>query len=181
MFQTFRKDSEDPKPFELNQVVNQVVLMLKSTADARGVSLKQDTGLDKIDVELPEGQIKQVLYNLGRNALQACSQGQSVCISAQDMGDCVQLAVEDSGSGIEAEMLPFIFEPYFSTKNGVTEPSMGLGLSICKRLVEAMGGTIDVTTRRGQGSTFTVELPFKLSLNNAQRSLNGDTEYAGDY
>jgi hypothetical protein len=166
MFHTFRKDSEEPKPFELHQVVGQVVQMLKSTAAGRGVSLIQEPG-DKLDVNLPEGQIKQVLYNLGRNAIQACSSGQSVRFSAKLIDNRVLLVVEDNGSGIDSEMLPFIFEPYFSTKSGVSEPSMGLGLSICKRLIEAVGGSVEVSTQLGQGSKFTVELPSTLKKNNS--------------
>jgi PAS domain S-box-containing protein len=164
MFQTFRRDSEDPKRFELNRVIGQVIQMLKSTAAGRGVSLIQQPGAE-LAVDLPEGQIKQVLYNLGRNAIQACSSNQSVRFSAKLTNNRVILVVEDNGIGIESELLPFIFEPYFSTKSGVTEPSMGLGLSICKRLIEAMGGKIEVSTQSGQGSKFTVELPRELNQN----------------
>lgn len=159
MFQTFRKDVEQAKPFELSSVMDQVIQMLRSTASGRGVTLEHRTVGDIHNVVLPEGQVKQVLYNLGRNAIQACSNGKSVRFGCQGLGERVQLVVEDEGSGIDSELLPFIFEPYFSTKGGVAEPSMGLGLSICKRLVESMGGTINVVTHPGAGSKFTVDLP----------------------
>jgi two-component system, sporulation sensor kinase C len=161
MFQTFRKESEAPKPFLLNTVVGLVVQMLKSTAMGRGVTLQFDNQQD-LQVELPEAQVKQILYNLGRNAIQACSQGQTVRFCCQPANDRVKLTVTDDGHGIDAEHIPFIFEPYFSTKNNLAEPSMGLGLSICKRLAEAMGGSISVTTESGSGSCFTVDLPVQV-------------------
>jgi hypothetical protein len=160
MFQAFRRDTEEAKPFELQLVLSQVIQMLSSTATGRGVSLVQTTE-ESIDVCLPEGEVKQVLYNLGRNAIQACSTGNTVQFAARIDHDKVILSVEDNGAGIASENLPFIFEPYFSTKGGVADPSMGLGLSICKRLVETMGGEIEVVTTAGQGSQFLVTLPKK--------------------
>ena len=84
------------------------------------------------------------------------------------------LTVADEGCGIDAETLPFIFEPYFSTKGGVAEPSMGLGLSISRRLVEAMGGQIYVDTEYGRGSQFTIDLPLEQSPQRVESSLLGD-------
>ncbi len=171
MFQTFRRDSEQAKPCELNQVIDQVIQLLRSTATGRGVSLVHSTS-QEVPVVLPEGQLKQILYNLGRNAIQACASGKSVRFSAVKVESQVQLVIEDEGSGIDSEVLPFIFEPYFSTKGGVSEPSMGLGLSICKRLVESMGGKIVVETQQGIGSKFTVELPSVV--NQIARPLSAD-------
>ena len=168
MFQTFRRDSEEPRAFDMNQIIAQVVQMLSSTANGRSVTL-QHAPSQPLNVVLPEGQIKQVLYNLGRNAIQACSNHKSVSFKATAIQDKVTLEVEDEGSGIDAEFLPFIFEPYFSTKSGLAEPSMGLGLSICKRLVEAMNGSISVSTQNGLGSRFTVELPRVLRHTADQR------------
>ncbi|MBX3420072.1 MAG: PAS domain S-box protein [Pirellulaceae bacterium] len=163
MFQTFRREAEAPKPFELDEVVRQVVQMLHSTAAGRSVRLEQaDHG--KLQVNLPEGQVKQILYNLGRNAIQACEAGKSVQFSACCQDDRVYLSVADQGSGIDDDSLPFIFEPYFSTKGTLNEPSMGLGLSICRRLVQSLGGQIRVETQAGVGSRFTVELPVSQSV-----------------
>ncbi len=181
MFQTFRKDVEQAKPFELSSVLDQVIQMLRSTAAGRGVTLEHATVGDTHRVVLPEGQVKQVLYNLGRNAIQACSSGKSVRFACKSLGERIQLVVEDEGSGIDSELLPFIFEPYFSTKGGVAEPSMGLGLSICKRLVESMGGAINVVTHPGVGSKFTVELPVVFNratvYSDQLDSLDDDEDY----
>lgn len=176
MFHTCRKDSEQSKPFELQQVIGHVIQMLKSTAAGRGVSLILEPS-DRLAVELPEGQIKQVLYNLGRNAIQACSSGQTVRFSAVSKVNRIQLVVADNGIGIDPEMLPLIFEPYFSSKNSVSEPSMGLGLSICQRLIKSMGGSIIVHTQLGQGSRFIVELPQILEQN---RNASFDSDDSRD-
>jgi|LakMenE01Jun11ns_1017448.scaffolds.fasta_scaffold9957117_3 PAS domain S-box-containing protein len=159
MFHTFRRESERPKAIELNDLITQVVQMLGSTAAGREVALSHDAQSAHVRAVLPEGEVKQVLYNLGRNAIQACAAGQSVTFRAEQRESWAVLTVTDEGSGIDDETLPFIFAPYFSTKGGIAEPSMGLGLSICRRLVDAMRGRISVETKPGQGSRFTVELP----------------------
>jgi two-component system sporulation sensor kinase C len=160
MFNTFRQQPEIPKSLELGQIIQQVIQMLRSTAEGRGVSLIASDISSDIRATLPEGQLKQILYNLGRNAIQACCRGQWVRFSAEDAGASrIILRVNDNGSGIDAEALSLIFEPYFSTKSDIAEPSMGLGLSICKGLVDSIGGEISVQSLVGEGTEFVVSLP----------------------
>jgi two-component system sporulation sensor kinase C len=159
MFNTVGRDAESPKSIDLCKIVYQVVQMLQSSACNRGVKLAVHWGKPEIVAILPEGQVKQVLYNLGRNAIQASQKDQTVLFSAMREQQRVQLIVQDEGAGIDPEILPLIFEPYFTTKGSMAEPSMGLGLSISKSLVDSMGGRIIVQAPSSQGSRFTVELP----------------------
>jgi len=78
-----------------------------------------------------------------------------------------EISFEDTGTGISAEVLPKLFSPLFTTK----AKGMGFGLAICKRIVEAHGGTIMVKTVRGQGTTFTVTLPIEQELDVGGESI----------
>ena len=102
-------------------------------------------------------QIKQVLINLLDNAYQSIEGKGEVHIYAEAQEGTVHLSIRDSGSGMPDEMIPRIFEPLFTTK----ADGVGLGLMICKNLVEVNGGTILVDSSEGEGSTFTVVLPTK--------------------
>lgn len=177
MFNTFRQEPESPKAVQLSQVIREVIQMLQSTADGRGVRLESADNSEEIKAVLPEGHLRQILYNLGRNAIQACQKDQWVRISAQTLGaNQILLSVKDCGCGIDAETIPLIFEPYFSTKVTEPEPSMGLGLSICKGLVESMGGRISVQSMLGEGTEFLVELPKRLDLGIQNPSASGDLQ-----
>jgi signal transduction histidine kinase len=100
-------------------------------------------------------QISLALSNLVTNAYQALPHGDQVVISAQVEGERVRLSVADSGVGIPAEVIAKIFEPLFTTK----AKGIGLGLAVSKNLVEMNGGTIEVESVQGQGSTFRITLP----------------------
>lgn len=100
--------------------------------------------------------ILQVALNLIRNAIQATREGDSIRVGIEQVGETVRIEVEDNGWGIAPADLPRIWEPFFSTKG---EIGTGLGLGICRRIVEEHGGTIGVRSEPGRGSTFTVEIP----------------------
>ena len=104
------------------------------------------------------GQIDQVLMNLLTNAAQAMGdRGGTIRVSTQSRDGRVLLMVSDDGPGIPADVLPRIFDPFFTTKD-VGEGS-GLGLSIVHGIIERHGGQIDVDSKPGQGTTFTVSFP----------------------
>ncbi len=117
-----------------------------------------------LEVRANENQLLQVLFNLVINARQAMlGRRGRLTVDAVATGDGkVQINVRDTGCGIRPEHLPRIFEPFFSTRQGGDRPEtrgLGLGLAISRDLVEEMGGSIDVTSEVGVGSTFTVTLP----------------------
>jgi PAS domain S-box-containing protein len=101
--------------------------------------------------------IRRVLTNLILNAVQAMPNGGKLTIEGSSKDDSITFAVRDTGVGIAPETLGKIFNPFFTTK----AQGQGLGLPVCKRLVEAHGGTIDVMSRIGEGSTFTFKIPIK--------------------
>src|SRR5262249_21102502 len=111
-------------------------------------------------VEADFGQIRQVVLNLLLNALDAVPQGGTVWVrlAAPDTeaDGWLTLQVADTGPGLPGQLGQQIFEPFVSTK----ETGLGLGLSICKRIVEAHGGTLGAANRPEGGACFTVRLPI---------------------
>jgi two-component system, NtrC family, sensor kinase len=169
-----RASSPRKTPVDLRTVIRQTVDMLDSIAEKHDVRLVYAQGADGPDppqavAEIDPSQMQQVLANLTINAIQAMPGGGEVRYilgrrPAQPPGggnakaaDYYAIEVHDSGVGIPEENLPQLFEPFFTTKDvGV---GTGLGLSIAHGIVQEHGGWIDVASRVGQGSCFTIYLP----------------------
>jgi signal transduction histidine kinase len=93
-----------------------------------------------------------------RNAIQATGDDDDITVSLSQLDSMAVLKVRDTGSGIQAEHLRKIWQPFFSTKG---EEGTGLGLDICKRIVEGHHGNISCESQPGKGTTFTIELPIE--------------------
>ncbi|MFH5804705.1 nitrogen regulation protein NR(II) [Alienimonas sp. DA493] len=175
MYQLYRSSPLRAQDLTVEQVVRDVFCLLGLIADRHGVRLtvgRADGVEEPTPARLPENELKQVLFNLVRNAVQASKPGGEVRVeiatgveSADAAGsagapgaETVEIAVADRGTGIDAATLPRIFEPFFSTKGKLKE-GMGLGLSVTQNLVAAMGGEIVCETEPGVGTTFRVTLP----------------------
>jgi signal transduction histidine kinase len=104
-------------------------------------------------------QLQQVLVNLCLNSLDAMPGGGKLTVDAHLNGfDHISLTVADTGFGIDDENLPKIFQPFFTAKK---RRGLGLGLPICDRIIKAHGGTIEVESQRGIGTTFRIHLPIE--------------------
>jgi len=103
--------------------------------------------------------IRRVLTNLILNAIQSMSNGGKLTIEGSNGNDLIAFAVRDTGAGIAPEIIGRIFDPFFTTK----AQGQGLGLPVCRRLVEAQGGSIDVISQVGVGTTFTFRIPIKTN------------------
>jgi PAS domain S-box-containing protein len=162
MYQLYRRSPQRAATFSLTQVVQEVVYLLEGTARKRGVTLNCQVGSRILEVYLAEGEVKQILYNLLRNAIQASPTGETVDLTIEESQNDLSINVCDRGPGISDEVAARMFDPFFTTKHGETEPGMGLGLSVSRSLVEAMGGRIDVSKRKGRGMVFSAVLPRRL-------------------
>jgi signal transduction histidine kinase len=120
----------------------------------------------KFNGELPQihadpQQLQQVLLNLSLNAVDAMPKGGILTIAAKhDAPDRLMITVADTGIGIDADVLPRIFQPFFTSKK---RRGLGLGLPICDRIVKAHSGRIEVESVPGKGTTFTIRLPINAS------------------
>jgi two-component system cell cycle sensor histidine kinase/response regulator CckA len=141
--------------FDLNGLVDAMRGTLEKLVE-RDVDLSYQLCPASLPVRADAAQIEQVLMNLVLNARQAIDgAGRIVVRTAGDAGEFVKIEVEDSGSGIEPEVLEHIFDPYFTTRSTGT----GLGLSMAYGIIRQSEGQIRVSSKPGRGSIFTVLLP----------------------
>lgn len=148
-----------PKPPErarvnLSRTLDRTLVLFREEPSFKRIHL-ECRGLDTDHIaEVDETQIQQVVTNLLLNAAHACDDGGRIVCEIRSNGEFVTISVEDNGAGIPAAVLPRVFEPFFTTKARGT----GLGLSICRRIVEVHGGTLELTSRVGQGTRVTIKL-----------------------
>lgn len=159
MYQLYKRAPQQPAEFDINQTVHEVIYMLASSANKRQIRLSFNAPDDPLRVTLVEGEVKQILYNLIRNAIQASPTGEEVAIRIGQSAREIGVQIEDRGPGIRDEILPRIFDPFFSTKQADSEAGMGLGLSVSRSIIEAMGGRITVSSKPGKGSVFAAIFP----------------------
>ncbi len=156
------------KPTRLTEVIQDSVRSALSGSRVRcDFSLAEDLWLADVDA----GQISQVIRNVVQNAREAMPQGGEVSVRAENVvlgsrenpslppGDYVRVSIADRGGGIAQEVLPNIFDPYFSTKQRGEQKGMGLGLTICHTVVQKHGGAIAVESVAGGGATCHIHLP----------------------
>ncbi len=157
-----RTDDESVVDFDVDRSIDDSLELLRHLLK-QNVTLTKHYG-DVGRVRGHAGQVNQVFMNLLTNAAQALSQTEQATITIETKGDAngVEVKIKDNGPGIPPEVLPRIFDPFFTTKD--VGEGTGLGLSIVHELVERHGGTIEVDTKLGQGTTFTVKLPRQIPL-----------------
>jgi two-component system OmpR family sensor kinase/two-component system sensor histidine kinase BaeS len=150
----------NPRPTDLDRVIQDSIENLALGAESREVSLSALLPDDLPVVQADPDRVSQVLRNLLVNALLYTPAGGSVTVNASSGNGMVEIAVADTGVGIDPEDLPRIFERFWRTDPARARMgSTGLGLSIAQSLVEAQGGRIWAESSPGQGSTFRFTLP----------------------
>ncbi len=162
MYQLYGRSMQAPIEFDLERTVRDVVSLLTRVSRKRGIMIDVETHDQLPLVELPQGEVKQILYNLILNAIQASPDGLPVrvCIAADR--DEVRVAVKDRGPGIAPDILPRVFDPFFSTKTHSEHGGMGLGLSVSQSLIEAFGGRIEIDSSFMSGSVFSAVFPLRV-------------------
>lgn len=150
--------------FQVDECIQEVIALMKLEAQKRNVEIAGETKGAAVMVDFPENHLRQILYNLIQNAIDASPQDSLVYVTAAVNQQQLIIIVKDQGSGIPDEVRPHIFETYFTTKSGSTPGGIGLGLPVCKNLVEARQGSIECDSKLGQGTTFRVTLPLDSSV-----------------
>ncbi|HET6371259.1 MAG TPA: ATP-binding protein, partial [Nitrospiria bacterium] len=156
---------------DLNELVSSSVYFIRMEAEKRGVKVLLDLDDTLPAMILDRQQIKQVLLNLFLNAIDAMKDGGTLNVrtnqASRDDADWIRIEVADNGSGIPSENLPFIFDPFYTTKkeeDSRMREGTGLGLAIVRQIVEDHHGRIEVESRLGQGTTFKILLPRSPQL-----------------
>ena len=155
-------------PGELVGFVRATVLSFESLANQQGINLRVETAQARLQTAFDHDVLEKILYNLLSNALKFTPNGGQVSVVLNTNEDTVQLTVQDSGAGIPAATLPYVFDRFYQSSAHTDECSMpdhrpqegtGIGLALTKELVELHGGTIQLTSQKGIGTTVTVRLP----------------------
>jgi signal transduction histidine kinase len=145
-------------PFDLSPTVRACVASVRPLADGRGVKIHCE--LSPLKCTGDSERLAQVITNLLTNAIQYNREGGEVRLAAQSQNGAVMFAVSNTGRGIPVEDLPHIFERFYRGDKSRSSGNTGLGLAISKAIVEAHGGTIEVSSHPDVGTTFTVRLPM---------------------
>lgn len=161
-----RRPAGTPSRLDARPAVRTVVELVESEAGRRGITLTLEAATDAPYVVARADEIQQLSLNLVKNALEACAAGARVSVrlapdSLRDpvLGErpALLLRVEDSGRGMEATTAAQAFEPFFTTR--AEQGGTGLGLAVCKSIVDDLGGRIEIASERGRGTTVIVRVP----------------------
>ena len=147
---------------DLNQVIDRCVRLVQHQTELSNVQLQSQLAEDLPQVQCDPAQIEQLLLALMINACEAMPHGGNLWVRSRMVPQIgsVQLEVQDDGVGIPESVLPNLFEPFFTTKE--KGHGVGLGLAISKGIVERHRGRIDVESKPGQGTRFTITLPVDV-------------------
>ena len=157
LLQTARPHPPHVSKSDLNTTVEHAVMLGRQQAMAKSTEIVLHKDLSLPEVEHDSDQIHQVMLNLLLNALQAIDGPGRVTVTVKRQAEFASVEVADNGRGIAPEHLPSIFRPFYTTKGDGT----GLGLPLARRVVEDHHGTIEVSSRVGEGSKFVVKLPLQ--------------------
>ncbi len=147
-------------PHDAAALLDAVVDVHAPLAKERGIEIIRDGELAGMSLWCDRDRVEQVFANLLENAKKYCRPGDVIFVRGADAGGAVQFSVTDTGPGIAPEELPHLFQPYWVGKRPSVRKGTGLGLYICKGIVEAHGGELWVESKVGDGARFAFTLPI---------------------
>jgi signal transduction histidine kinase len=148
-----RPRSIAPQPVSFGALVDAVVDLERDSAAARGVKIERQIAAESVRGDAEK--LKQVVLNLVVNALEAMRDGGTLLVRVAAENESVVLSLEDSGPGMEPQILAQVFDPFFTTK----EAGTGLGLSIVRKIIDQHAGEVRIESERGKGTRVRVVLP----------------------
>jgi signal transduction histidine kinase len=156
----FSKGSRQREPFDINEAIGEAIMLTKGEARKHGISVVMSLGEALPHLEGDRIQLQQVILNLIANAMQAMSAGASdprelQIFTGKSDRDGIVVAVRDSGPGLDPENPERVFETFYTTK----PDGLGMGLSICRSIIEAHGGRLSASANKPRGAAFQFTLP----------------------
>lgn len=146
---------------DLNEQLSSLLMFIEHSASKKNVKIVIDFGDDIPMLNVDKNKISQVFLNITINSLQSMEDGGVLTIRTRQNDGFCMVSMEDTGGGIPPEIMPHIFEPFYTSKK--TGEGTGLGLSVSKGIVEQHGGVIEVESKVGVGTTFRISLPASQS------------------
>ncbi|HEX3281019.1 MAG TPA: ATP-binding protein [Pyrinomonadaceae bacterium] len=150
-------------PIELAPVLESAINVVRPTAEAKGIQIESNCGREPAVVSGDANRLQQVFWNLLSNAVKFTPAGGKVTLSLRQLDSEVELEITDTGKGIDASFLPFVFDRFRQADSTSTRQhgGLGLGLAIARQLIEIHGGTISAASDgEGKGATFRLRLPL---------------------
>ncbi len=164
MLELYSPEQNRSNAFHLEAFLREIIATLRVRQQ---IEINLDNANADGMVYLPESRLRHILTTLIRNAIEVSPPEGKVFINAAIDKHRLKISVIDQGRGIAAEDRAHIFEPFYTTKDGSANGSrLGLGLSVCKSLVEAMNGAIDFESKPGEGTEFRIVIPFEQNICN---------------
>jgi two-component system sensor histidine kinase CiaH len=154
---------------DLSALAEEAAEMYEPLAEVRGIAFRWEC-LSKVLVPGDSQRLRQLVTNLIDNAMKFTPAGGSVFLRVQQTDHAAELTVTDTGVGIANGHLPHIFERFYQADDARSSAGSGLGLSICRWIVDVHGGDIAVESVSGTGSTFTVKLPIVVGIDSGPES-----------
>ncbi len=147
----------------LNKLIKDMAVLYEGEAILRDIRLSTSTAGDDVVLNIPTNQLKQVIMNLMKNAMEAIDDQheREIYLSASVQNEFATIVIKDNGCGMSEEARALLYIPFFSTK----EKGTGLGLSVCKEIIDRLGGSIHVDSSQGKGTIFTISFPPTLIVN----------------
>jgi two-component system, NtrC family, sensor kinase len=145
------------KDVDVSAVVEEALSLLSHRLLMQNVTLQKDLP-PMPPIKADFGQLRQSFVNIALNACEAMTKGGTLTVTSRVVGSTIEVCVGDTGPGIAPENLSHILDPFFTTK----EKGTGLGLSVVYGIIDRHGGTVDITSQIGQGTTVHIRLPVTV-------------------
>jgi PAS domain S-box-containing protein len=152
-----KPDEEEKQPVDVNVVLDEILLLVRKQLQESSIKISTSFEAELAKVYASKNQLRQVFLNMVSNARDAMPEGGTLSIKTTSNRYGIRIEITDTGLGIREEHVNKIFDTFFTTKDGTK--GVGLGLSVCYGFIKEHGGDIKVSSRRGEGTTFTIILP----------------------
>jgi PAS domain S-box-containing protein len=170
LYETYRHGQEPERHSSVGMVISDAVSLLSQVNRASRVTIHVDASGAPSVIPLPDAIVRQAVFNLVQNAVDASPSGGEVWVRTWTEGGKLRLSVRDEGAGVPHELRERVFDPFYSTKRGIPTGGMGLGLSLVRRSVQALGGRVWIAgDGDAGGADFHVEIPLTPISSEATR------------
>jgi two-component system NtrC family sensor kinase len=153
-----KPDQQEKQAVDLNMALDEILLLHEKQLQENDIKIKTSFNERLPKINASKDQLRQVFLNLVANARDAMPDGGTLSVTTTADDENVKIEMADTGSGIEEEHLKKIFDSFFTTKDSVK--GVGLGLSVCYGFIKDHGGDIDVKSKVGSGTTFSITFPI---------------------
>lgn len=152
----YAKPSDPQKePSDMSSIIKRALAMVEKSLKDKDIEVQKRYAEDINTISVDPSMIKQALINIFQNAIDAMEPKGRLMISLKNDGDSLVIEIDDNGSGIDEEDLPYVFNPFFTKKNSGT----GLGLTQVKKIIDQHNGEIKILSRKDEGTQFVITLP----------------------